>query len=85
MVQEGQQPSCRLFLYNNSLFVAQVVFGLFTLSFSAAMLSLKQSPAVYLPVMTAVLGWFFPSPLNGRFEAPGKSIKDLLNRNINNV
>lgn len=66
----GMNPTCALFFYNNSLFVAQIVFGLFGVSFSAAMLIRGNDPGIYLPVLTAILGWFFPSPLNHKFETP---------------
>jgi hypothetical protein len=64
------KPTIALFLYNNSLFVAQIIFGLFGVTFSAAMLIRGNDPGIYLPVLTAILGWFFPSPLNDKFDTP---------------
>jgi hypothetical protein len=78
----GDRPTVALFLYNNSLFVAQIVFGLFGVSFSAAMLIKGNDPGIYLPVLTAILGWFFPSPLNHTFETPSniQEARSIFNR-----
>lgn len=63
--------TCKLFFYNNSLFVAQICFGLFGLVFSAVMLGKGEPPAIYLPVLTGILGWFFPSPTNRNLQNDG--------------
>ena len=80
-----QNPTCCFYLYNNSLFLAQVFFALIGLSFSAAMLLSGNDPSIYLPVMTAILGWWFPSPLNHKFETPSniREARNILSRTLN--
>jgi hypothetical protein len=75
----------RKFFYNNALFMSQCFFGVFGVGFSAAMLIIGRPPEVYLPVMTAILGWFMPSPLNHRLEQPSgiPQIREILSRNFN--
>lgn len=70
--------TCKLFFYNNSLFVAQICFGLFGLIFSAVMLGKGEPPAIYLPVLTGILGWFFPSPTNRNLQNDGMREKIIM-------
>lgn len=80
-----QQPTWGHWFYNNSLFVAQVGFGLIGVGFSGGMLIAGQPAATYLPVMTAIFAYFMPSPVNHQISVQSPSgipqLKQLLARN----
>jgi hypothetical protein len=44
------------------VFVVQTLVSLSSLTFSMYMLSQGQSPGLYLPVITAIIGYWIPSP-----------------------
>jgi hypothetical protein len=53
------------------VFAVQTIVSLSSLTFSMYMLSQGQSPGLYLPVITAIIGYWIPSPtsaLNKRFN-----------------
>jgi hypothetical protein len=52
------------FYSNNALFIAQMFFSLFLISFSASMIYMGQSASIYLPIMTSVTSYWFPSPIS---------------------
>jgi hypothetical protein len=65
------------FWHNNALFITQVMFGLLAFVFSASMLISGKDPGIYLPIMTGVLGYFLPSPINHKVVIPaGQSNSD---------
>jgi hypothetical protein len=78
-IDDPNYLTCKLFLYNNSLFVAQICFGLFAMIFCVVMLGKGEPPAIYLPVLTGILGWFFPSPTNRNVQNDGLREKIIMN------
>jgi hypothetical protein len=62
-INPNVKPSAA-FLSNNALFVAQMFFSLFLISFSASMIYMGQSASIYLPIMTSVTSYWFPSPIS---------------------
>ncbi len=51
-------------MQNNALFIAQMFFSIFMMGFAASMIYMGQSASIYLPIMTSVTSYWFPSPIN---------------------
>jgi hypothetical protein len=70
------------YMYNNTVLLAQIVFSIFILSFTASMLYMGEPPSIYLPVMSATATYWMPSPLNHKLEQPSgiPQVKKLLLR-----
>lgn len=64
MQQQLTKPSTSLFMQNNALFIAQMFFSIFMMGFAASMIYMGQSASIYLPIMTSVTSYWFPSPIN---------------------
>jgi hypothetical protein len=83
------------FWYNNSLFVAQFIFSIFGVAFSAGMLISGADTNVYLPVLTAITFMWVPSPINHKvpdlvLPSGIPQLRELIQRNgglddINNL
>ncbi len=54
------------FLKDEGVFMAQVLFSGAAMAFSIGMLARGEDPAMYLPVLTATLGYWTPSPRYGQ-------------------
>ena len=68
------------FLHNNALFLAQMFFSLFLLAFSASMIYRGSDPSIYLPIMTSVTSYWFPSPINQKIS--GTKVDDDSDGNL---
>ena len=77
----------RKFFYNNALFLVQSLVSMLGLGFSAGMLITDHDAGVYLPVMTSIIFFWCPSPLNHQVQQPSgiPQIRNLLRNNANNV
>lgn len=69
-VNTNDDYSARKFFYNNSLFITQVGLSVFVIGFSAGMLIIGRPAEVYLPLITAIVGFFLPSPVNHKVDFP---------------
>jgi hypothetical protein len=80
--QDLNEYSLNKFLYNNALFITQALVSFFGLGFSAAMLIQGRDTATYLPIMTSILFYWTPSPLNHKIEQPSgvPQIREIISR-----
>ena len=80
--QEPTDYSLNKFLYNNALFIMQSLVSMFGLGFSAGMLIVGRDAATYLPILTSILFYWVPSPLNHKVEQPSgiPQIREIISR-----
>ena len=57
------------FIYNNALFCIQVLFSAIMIAFSITMLYIGKDASVYLPVLTSIIGFWLPSPIQNTKQA----------------
>jgi hypothetical protein len=58
------------FMYLNAVFLMQSIVSLFGLGFTASMLIVGRDPATYLPILTGILFFWCPSPMQQKGDKP---------------
>ncbi len=73
------------FCINNALFIMQSMVTVFGLAFSSSMLYMGQPVEVYLPILTSIVGWWMPSPMNNKMPSSSSSniqVRQIFRRGI---
>lgn len=75
-------------MVTNYLFFAQMAITVFVLGFSATMVAITGDTAVYLPIMTSLIGYWFPSPIHQERPTELPSLQQIITEaqtNANNT